>query len=185
MPAPSVCYVRINDAVRGPFTRDQLRTLGEVGTITPETEVSVQPEGPWAKLQDAPDCVEIFPPRRQFQFKTREFENVNQPPAPAAAGPAPAGTPPPLLPPAAVDVMEIVRENTRIQTGYEKPLDLTPPPNRRRRDYLILMVAANGFFVTSLILGRGNASVMVFSFSGIVITSAALTWVMYGVMGRY
>ena len=185
MSAPPASFVRINDAVRGPFTRDQLRTLAEVDVITPETEASAQPAGPWSKLRDAPDCAEIFPPRRQFQFKAREFENVNQPPAPSAAGPAPPGTPPPLLPPAAVDVMEIARENTRIQAGYEKPLDLTPPPNRRRRDYLLLMAVANGFFVASLILGRGNAMVMVFSFSGIVISSAAITWVMYGVMSRY
>ncbi len=185
MSTPPAIFVRIDDAVRGPFTCEQLRTLGEVGTITPKTEASAHAAGPWSKLQDRPNCAEIFPPHRKFQFKAREFENVNQPPEMQAADRRPPGTPPPLPPSAAISALEIVQENMRAQAQCEPPVDLRPPPNRRRRDYLVVMAVVNGFFVASLILGRGDETVTVFGFSGMVMASAAITWVMYGVMSRY
>ncbi len=83
------------------------------------------------------------------------------------------------------EVVEILRENARTQAPFEKPVDLTPRPNRRRLDYLVLMAAGNGLFCLGLVLGWGNPSVMVFSFSGAVIFSGGITWVMYGVMDHY
>jgi hypothetical protein len=196
MTMPPASYLLIGNEVRGPFTPDQLRKLAEVGAITPETDASARAAGPWSKLQDRPDCAEFFPERRQFQFKAREFENVNQAPEPpvdhreliAAANRRPdavPGVPPPLPPPAANDVLDIVRETTRAQTRHEKAVDLTPRPNQRLRDYLILMVLVNGFLVADFILTRGSMVTSIFSLSGIVLFSAGITWIMFGVMSRY
>lgn len=193
---PPASYLLIGNEVRGPFTPDQLRTLAEVRAITPETHASAHAAGPWLKVQGRPDCAEIFPERRQFQFKGRAFENVNQAPAPpvdhreliAAANRRPdavPGAPSPRPPPAANDVLDIVRETTRAQTRHEKAVDLTPRPNRRLRDYLILMVLVNGFFVADLILTRGSMVTSIFGLSGIVFSSAGITWIMFGVMSRY
>jgi len=49
----------------------------------------------------------------------------------------------------------------------------------------ILLAAVNGFFATTMLIGSGNVVVVVFSLSGIVVCTAGITWVMYGVMNRY
>jgi hypothetical protein len=49
----------------------------------------------------------------------------------------------------------------------------------------ILLAAVNGFFATTMLIGSGNVVVVVFSLSGIVVCTAGITWVMYGVMDRY
>ena len=124
---PPASYLLIGNEVRGPFTPDQLRTLAEVRAITPETDASDHAGGPWSKLQDRPDCAEIFPESRQFKFKARAFENVNQaaePPVdhreliaaanrrPDAIPGAPPPPPPTPPPPGTNDVLDIVRETT-------------------------------------------------------------------------
>jgi len=86
---------------------------------------------------------------------------------------------------AANEVVEILRENARIQAQFEKPLDLTPRSNRRLVDYLILMILVNGFFIWRLLASQGDPTTMVYSFSGIILFSVGITWVMYGVMDRY
>jgi hypothetical protein len=132
------------------------------------------------------------------RFRARLFEEVNRSSAPpvdlhaliaAANRPAPlqAGAEPPRPAGAAPpnELVQILRENARIQAGFEKPVDLTPPPNRRRFDYLILMIPGNGFFAAALVAGWGHPTVMVYALGGMVIFSVGVTWVMYGVMGRY
>ena len=68
---------------------------------------------------------------------------------------------------------------------HEKAVDLTPRPNQRLRDYLILMVLVNGFFAADLILTRDSMASSIFGLSGIVLASAGITWIMFGVMSRY
>ncbi len=189
MPDSPPLFVRLHRETRGPFTLDQLRELAEAGVITPETAASAQAAGPWSPLRDLPDGGGLFRARPQFQFKARDFEAVNRPEAApvdhraliAAANQGRA--PPPGGRPAASsnEVVEILQENTRLQLQHERPVDLTPRPNRRRRDYLIAMTVVNGFFVASLLYGGGG----IFALSGIVICSAGITWIMFGVMDRY
>ena len=189
MGASSSIYIRLNGEQRGPFGLEQLRELAEAGVVTPQSEASTQAAGPWTRLQDLPGCTGIFPERRQFQFKAREFEPVNRADAIpvdhreliAAAN---RGRNPPLpgKPPTTPnDVIEILQENTRVQLRHERPVDPTRPPNRRRRDYLLVMTVVNGCFAASLFLGGGG----IFALSGMVIASSGITWVMFGVMDRY
>ncbi len=189
MPDAPTFFVRLNGVTRGPFTPDQLRELAEVGVVTPQAVASAQAAGPWSRLQDLPGGAGLFRERPQFQFKPREFERANLPDAApvdhreliAAAGRGKRQPPADRPPPTANDVKELLRENTRIQLQHEKPVDLTPRPNRRWRDFLIAMTVVNGFFVASLLFGGGG----VFALSGIVIGSAGITWIMFGVMDRY
>jgi hypothetical protein len=198
MSQPTALYLRIDQKVRGPFSPELLTELAQSGVITPATEASASATGPWIPLQATEGCAEIFPVRPELGFKSQTFENANPASAPpvdhyaliaAANRPAPppaksgaqgtAGTP------TANEVVEILRENARIQAQFEKPLDLTPRSNRRRVDYLILMILVNGFFIWRLLANRGDPTTMVYSFSGIVLFSVGITWVMYGVMDRY
>jgi hypothetical protein len=198
MTPPPAIFVRIDDAVRGPFTPDQLRQLAEVGAITPETGASAQAGGSWLRLQDLPGCAEIFPQSRQFLFKAREFENVNQGPGPrvdlrdviAAANRPPAA---PAAGPASVpatapnEVFDILRQNRARErdAGLDELAPLPPRPNRRRRDFLILLIGGNLLFLTGFLTVPRNVVTVLFAFSGAVFYTASLVWVMYGVMSRY
>jgi hypothetical protein len=198
MSRPVALFLRLNQEVRGPFGPELLAELARSGVITPATEVSASAAGPWILLQAVGDYASIFPVRPAVQFKTKPFERVNRAsdvpvdhraliaaanrptPSPAAAeSPRPANPAPPN------EVVEILRENARAQARFEKPVDLTPRSNRRRLDYLILMIAGNGFFIWRLIAGWGNPVTMVYSLGSLIILSIGITWVMYGVMDRY
>ncbi len=189
MPNSPILFVRLDGKTRGPFTPNQLREMAEAGVITPQTEASAQAAGPWSTLEELPDRGGLFRTRPHYQFKAREFEPVNRQDAAPVDHQAliaasqqgqkrPPANPPPQPP---NEVVDILQENTRIQLQHEKPVDLTPRPNRRRRDYLIAMTVVNGFFVASLLFGGGG----IFALSGIVICSAGITWIMFGVMDRY
>lgn len=117
----------------------------------------------------------IPPPRPKLGFKPKEFERLNT---------APPGEPPPP----ANDVFAIRRElREREKTGGG---DLLRPPerparSRRRRDYWFLLAAGNLGFVVLAGLGSLNAVALVYTFSGIVLYTVGLTWVMWFVMDDY
>lgn len=204
-------FVMLDNQIRGPFDRDQLRELAMVGVVTGATPAAGGGSGPWQPLQEIPECLDLLPARREFQFKLREFVTVNQPggtridvhaaiaaanqgKVPITTDPTPARPNPAAAPPAASkaigaqtrnEALEIVQETARVQAQFEKPVDLTPRSNRRRRDYLIVMIAVNGPLVTNLILNRDNVVTALFSLGGIVLFSAAVTWIMFFVMDRY
>ena len=198
MSPPVALFLRINQEVRGPFSPELLVELARLGVITPATEASANATGPWVSLQAMADCAAIFPVRPETRFRSQTFEDANPAsthpvnvreliaaanrpayPPPIAESPRPTGLPP------GIDVAEILRENARIQAQFEKRVDLTPRSNRRRLDYLIVLAVVNGFFGCCLLASRGNPTIMVYSLSGMVIFSAGITWVMYGVMDRY
>ena len=199
-------FVMLENEVRGPFDREQLRELAAAGVVTGTTPAAIGGSGPWQPLQEIPECVDLLPARREFQFKRRGFETVNQPGgtridvhaaiaaanqghAPVTPDPAPAGPNPVASNPIGAqtrnEALEIVQETARVQSRFEKPVDLTPRSNRRWRDYLMLMIAVNGLLVTNLILNRDNVVTALFSLGGIAIFSAAVTWIMFFVMDRY
>jgi len=197
MTAWPVSFVRIDNEVRGPLTPDQLRELAEASTITPETEAATDAAGPWMRFCEIPDCIELFPERPQYKFKAALFEQVNRPDAPpvdhqdliAAANRPPPSIPGRSPPPAAAanQVLEILKFNRECEkrAGLDQLSAQPPRSNRRLLDYWILFALGNGFFGTALWLGWGNASVMVYSISGVALFTGGLTWVMYGVMDRY
>lgn len=76
-------YVRIAGEVRGPVGIEQLRDLGSVDVITPESVVAPSAAGPWTPIAQLPICAEVFPARRVLGFKPVEFEEINRDAAPA------------------------------------------------------------------------------------------------------
>ena len=68
-------------------------------------------------------------------------------------------------------------------------LDATSPKpakmSRRKKDYLLLMIAGNLLFLTFLVNGRGNVMVMVYSFSGMILYSISVSWIMWQIMSDY
>lgn len=123
-----------------------------------------------AGMADTPE-----PPRPPLTFKPKEFERVN---------PAPSGGPPPP----ANDIFAIQREirAREIASGMDelKPVG-TPRRSRRRRDYWFMLVAGNLAFVLLAGLGSLNVVALVYAFSGIILYSVGLTWVMWFVMSDY
>lgn len=92
--------VKIAGAVRGPVGIAQLREMGTIDVVTPETEIAPRPEGPWVRLATLAICVDVFPPRRAIEFKAAQFEELNRGPAPGmnpAEAIEQANRPPPTM----------------------------------------------------------------------------------------
>ena len=83
MESNRIYFVRIGGQVRGPVRVDQLREMGGIDVITPESEVAPGADGPWTRLATLPICPEVFPARRGIGFKAAKFEEINQGSAPA------------------------------------------------------------------------------------------------------
>lgn len=115
------------------------------------------------------------PPRPPLTFKPTEFERVNA---------APTDEPPPP----ANDIFALQRElrAREIASGMDelKPVE-TPRRSRRRRDYWFLLAAGNLGFVALAAISSLNAIALVYTFSGIILYSVGLTWVMWFVMSDY
>lgn len=122
------------------------------------------------------------PAPRKFTFKPKEFERVNLP------RPETGADTPPAPPPAANDVVAIRQElrAREIAAGLDtlKPPD-RPRSNLRRRDYWLLLVLGNGAIVGVAALVGFNIMTVVYAFSGVILYTIGLTWVMWGVMDRY
>lgn len=83
MEPPRVHFIRIAGEVRGPVGIEQLRDLGSVEVITPDSVVAPSPAGPWTPIAALPICAEVFPARRVIGFKATVFEEINRGAAPA------------------------------------------------------------------------------------------------------
>jgi len=84
-----------------------------------------------------------------------------------------------------IDVYAILQENLRKSLPTEKPVDMTRRESRRKRDYWLLLVAGNAAFAAVLAFTHINRVSLLFAFSGMIFFTAAITWVMWGVMGDY
>ncbi|MGA2445487.1 MAG: hypothetical protein ABSG50_08705 [Opitutaceae bacterium] len=189
-----VLFLRLNNEVRGPFGKDQLRELAELWVITPATEVSESAAGPWTRIQEAAGCADVFRERPQYQFKAKEFAKLNLDTTPPvdhrdliAAANRGRSTAPGFYPPAASKSPTTVEEVLKLNREREHAagLDvLKPMPrviNRRRRDYLIVLIGGNLVFYFGLnaISGPAVGGLMAFFYT------IGITWVMYGVMDKY
>lgn len=118
---------------------------------------------------------EAGPPRKVYGLKPKEFERVN------TAEPGPAA-------PRANDVFAIQREQREreIASGMDelKPND-RPQSKRRRRDYWLLLLGGNLALIAAALLAGLNVVTAVYVFSGVVLYSIALTWIMWFVMDDY
>ncbi|HWA09823.1 MAG TPA: hypothetical protein VG838_10265 [Opitutaceae bacterium] len=147
------------------------------------------------------------PPRKFYDFKSREIESVNAPTNEPQAIPAidvhqllrqansakPGGvapTAPPAAPvPGANDVHATLRENVARANAFGlnelKPIEKRP--SRRKRDFLFLVITSNvGFGLIALLMGGlSNPIVFVSAIAGIALVNVSLGWVMFFIMDDY
>jgi hypothetical protein len=142
--------------------------------------------------------------RREFRFKPTEFEVANRPvdatpanapidvnqlyrQANAPKPPPPARGNPTAPPPAENEVHAVLRANlARAQAqGENEVIPARRRLSRRKRDYWLLLALGNAL-VVGIVLAVGiNAMTLAFGFTGIVVLSLVLTWIMWMVLDDY
>ena len=194
MSHPPALFLRLNNEVRGPFRKEQLRELAELWVITPATEASESAAGPWTRIQETAGYADVFPERTQYQFKTKEFAKLNLDTTPPvdhrdliAAANRGSSTAPGFHPPASSQSPTTVKEVLKLnrmhesQAGLDILKPMPPPSKRRRNDYWIVMIGGNlfFFFILNALSGPAVGALMVLFYT------VGITWVMYGVMEKY
>ena len=58
-------------------------------------------------------------------------------------------------------------------------------PSRRKRDYWTLMIGVNGALILTALLIGLNVMTAVYAFSGVILISIGLTWIMWFIMDDY
>lgn len=123
---------------------------------------------------------ETEPPRKTYGLKPKEFERLNAPRPEAGETTEPA--------PLANDVFAMQRDlrEREMAAGMDvlKPAE-RPRATRRRRDYRLLLLGGNGAIVGVGALVDFNLMTLVCVFSGVILFSIGLTWIMWVVMDRY
>ena len=155
-------------------------------------------------MADEPD-----PPRRYFQLKPKEFELLNDPPAaftpqahkldPDVAGRRidvreiykQANMPGPVLQktraPMANDVHAILADNLA-RANAAGLNTLAPKPrrrSRRTRDYFLVVIPLNAFFGFAAFGPYANAVSFAYGLGGMILSTVALTWVMFFIVDDY
>lgn len=155
------------------------------------------------------------PPRKVYDLKPREYDRVNPAAGAVAAPATPvvpagpvadqpitvadlcqqATVTGPLLAihhRAAVrenEVHQMLRENVAVENaaGLNALAPRQGRKSRRTRDYIVLMVGCNAVFGTLAVHGyrSGNAVLFVYAMAAIGFVSAAITWVIWGIMEKY
>lgn len=156
-------HLRWQGKVVGPFSAEQLRELIPTGAVTPASEISLEPEGPWVRLETVPLGGAVFP---TVNFKTPTYERANtrdsapidlrdiitaaQRPAGAAPPPRPVPTPPVS---AEHDVPSLLRFNQAIdeKRGLFAIAPKIARRSRRRRDYFILLFGVGALIFVVLL----------------------------------
>jgi predicted phage tail protein len=112
------------------------------------------------------------PPPVKHTLTSAKFEALN---APTAA------TPPP------VDVHQVLRDNLARENaaGMNAVKPVPPRRSRRKRDYWLVLIFGNLAIAATVHLAGGNVVTVVYGFSGIILLSSGLTWVMWFVMDDY
>jgi hypothetical protein len=119
------------------------------------------------------DSTEADPPPKKYGLKPKEFERVNAEPGTQA-------------PSADHDVYAILQANrAREQEHGLGEVEVKAVKSRRRRDYWLLLFFGNIVIVgTAAVVGL-NIMTMVYAFSGLILFSCGLTWIMWFVMDDY
>ena len=141
------------------------------------------------------------PPRKNYDFKDREFKRDNAltsglPPAPtakdlaimsgltaprpdrSAVGSAKAGDP--------NDVFTVLQQNRlAAQRDGLNEVVIKNVKSRRQRDFWLVLAVVNVSFISIGLLGRHNVVVLVSAAAGVVICSLGIYWIMWQVMNDY
>jgi hypothetical protein len=108
----------------------------------------------------------------RLKLGAKQFESLNQP---TTAEKPDTGS----------DVRSILSDNLKVSAPLEKPVDLTPRRSRRGRDYWTVLLVGNALLVGLVAVLPKNPFTLVYGFSGVVVFSVGLTWVVWGVMSDY
>lgn len=140
------------------------------------------------------------PPRKNYEFKEREFKRDNpvsskETPPPTAkelammAGPGARSSPPAAnqaKPADPNDVYAMLKENrAAAQRDHLNEVVIKSVKSRRKRDYWLMLVTANSALFLTAAVGRANAFVLGSALAGMVIISIGLTWVMWFIIDDY
>lgn len=107
----------------------------------------------------------------KFVLKPKSFEQVNEPASQDATAPP--------------SVHEILAQNREEEAKHEKPLVLNKKPTRKKKDYLISLLLGNGLICLTVAILPLHVVTLVYGFSGIVLFTVGLSWVMWVVMSDY
>ena len=109
--------------------------------------------------------------KSKFTFKAKPFERVN-PLGPEGRAPS-------------NDVHSILEQNKVVADASAEPLEFTPRRSRRKSDYVFAMICGNAAMIVIVAFLPKNAVTLAFGFSGMVLYSVGVTWVMWMVMDDY
>jgi len=162
----------------------------------------LEPTGGPVRLRamEAPD-----PPRKNYDFKEREFKRDN--PVGSAVPPMPttkelammAGPAAPKVPPGPAtlnggvnreadpnDVYTLLRHNRAVeQRGGLDEVEIKRVRSRRKRDFWVIVVPTDILLVWLTWVGRDNPVQFVVGLAGLVLVTVGLAWIMFQVMDRY
>ena len=117
-------------------------------------------------MSDSPEA-----DKPKFTFKAKPFERVNP------VGPEGRAS--------SNDVHSILEQNKAVADASTEPLQFRPRRSRRKSDYVFAMVCGNAAAILIIAFLPKNAVTLAFGFSGMVLFSVGLTWVMWMVMDDY
>jgi len=139
------------------------------------------------------------PPRKNYEFKEREFQRDNPlasgaPPLPTAQELAKmAGGPGPTQRGKAGpkandpnDVFHLLQHNRVIEQKHGRDtIEVRRTTSRRKRDYWLLLIPSNLLLGVLSWQGRGNPFLLVCGLAGMVVVTLGVTWIMWFVMEDY
>ena len=99
------------------------------------------------------------------------------------AGEAGGGTVPPVP---VDDVFTMLQQNRAVEQKNGKDVvEIREVKSRRKRDYWLILMGGNLLILGLVALTRFNSISLIYGFSGVIILSLSLTWVMWFVMDDY
>jgi hypothetical protein len=113
------------------------------------------------------------PPPVKHTLSTAKFEAVNGPSTNPTSEPT--------------DVHQILRANLTRENaaGMNDIKPVRKRGSRRKRDFWTILIGGNLLIAASVGLTRINPVTVIYGFSGIILLSAGLTWIMWFVMDDY
>ena len=168
-------YDEEEDVPRGPVELEMLRQMASVGVLKPEHYVVEVGGQQWKQISELGKLKQIlFPPPVALDVGPRK-----------------------IVPIADEDEDELDIRAMLALGEIERVEDPLIPAlrdpeayglnrgSRRRRDYLVLLIGCNASVGVILLVVGINPLSLVLGFSFMVLFSVGITWVMFGVMGRY
>lgn len=110
--------------------------------------------------------------RANFVLKPKTFESVNAPLKDEPSKP--------------INVHTILKDNAHVHRAVAPlVLNFDKRLSNRKRDYLILMIAGNAALLVLMHFLPKDPLIRLLAWSGLALYSAAITWIIWGVMGHY